>query len=104
MTLLHKDIHCNAIVYTKNGQRIEILANQLFDKNLHRWQGWHCNVGVDSIFIDDDFSVYAGNCKNDKLGNLFSEDFALFVNPTICKRTTCSSCTNDLYSTKFKEP
>lgn len=100
--ILKKDQNCNAIVHLQNGDTIEIATDKLYDNNLHHWQGWYCNVGVDSIFIDDDFTVYAGNCRNDVLGNLFDNSFAFFETPNKCKKETCTSCTTDLYSTKFK--
>ena len=99
---LHKDNNCNTVVTLKDGTIIEVKADQIYDKNLHHWEGWFCNVGVDSIFVDSDFTVYAGNCRNDKLGNLFDKDFSLFDKPTICKQKKCTSCTSDLFSTKFK--
>lgn len=100
--LLKKDKNCNAIVHLLDGSKLEISADQLYDKNLHYWQGWHCNVGVDSIFIDNDYTVYAGQCRNDKLGNLFDNDFKFFEEPTICKQISCTPCATDLYSHKFK--
>jgi hypothetical protein len=101
MISLKKDQYCNTVVYTKNSETIEIAADQLYDNNLHHWKGWHCFVGVDSIFVDDDYTVYAGNCRNDTLENLFNPDFQLFQKPGICKQKTCTSCASDLYSTKF---
>jgi hypothetical protein len=101
--ILVRDKNCNAIVELKDGQTIEIFAEQLYDKNLHHWKGWYCNAGVDSIFIDSDFIVYAGQCENDNLGNLFNNDFSFLKSPTICRRETCTTCTTDLYTYKSKE-
>lgn len=99
---LYRDNNCNAIVHLKDGTTIGVATDQIHNKNLHHWEGWLCNVGVDSIFIDNDFTVYAGSCRNDKLGNLFTKDFSLFDSPTVCKQKKCTSCTSDLFSTKFK--
>jgi hypothetical protein len=101
MILLKKDQYCNTVVQTKNGEKIEIAADQLYNSDLHHWKDWHCYVGVDSIFIDDDYTVYAGNCRNDSLGNLFDPKFQLFQEPGVCKKETCTLCASDLYSTKF---
>lgn len=102
ITNLYKDENCNAIVYFDNNTKIEVSTDQIFDKNLHYWKDWNCYVGVNSIAIDNDYTVYAGNCRNDNLGNLFDENFALFTSPTKCKQEKCTSCTTDLFSTKFK--
>ena len=99
---LHKNKSCNAVVYLSDGSTIEVNTDQIHNNNLHYWEGWFCNVGVDSLFIDNDYTVYAGNCRNDKLGNLFDKDFALFSAPKKCKQEKCTSCASDLFSTKFK--
>jgi len=103
MTTLQKNEHCNAVVFLKDGTTIEVSTDQLHSKNLHHWKDWYCNVGVDSIFIDYDYTVYTGNCRNDILGNLYDKNFSLFKNPMKCKQQTCTSCASDLFSTKFKE-
>jgi hypothetical protein len=102
-TILTQDKNCNVEVELQDGNKINVFANQLFDKELHHWKGWECNAGMDGIYIFDDFTVYSGNCKNDLLGNLFDDNFKLFNKPTICKRETCTSCTSDLYMTKLKK-
>jgi hypothetical protein len=102
-TTLTTDIHYNAEVTLKDGSTVKISANQLYDKNLHHWQGWLCNAGVDSIVIDWNFEVYGGQCRNDYLGNLFDEDFSWLASPTVCKQDSCTSCASDLYANK-KDP
>jgi hypothetical protein len=99
--VLTEDIHCNAIVELQDGSEIKISANQLYDNNLHHWKGWHCNAGVTSIYIDVDFSVYSGTCKNDELGNLFDENFSFLNDYTICKKERCTACASDLYAGKL---
>jgi hypothetical protein len=103
MTNLYKNEHCNAVIFLKDGTSIEVSTDQIHAKKLHHWKDWYCYVGVDSIFVHDDFSVYAGMCKNDYLGNLFDKNFSLFTTPKKCKQDECTSCTADLFSTKFKE-
>ena len=103
MINLYKDNNCNAIVFLQDGTSVEVSTDQIHSKNLHHWKDWYCNVGIDSIYIDNDYTVYAGMCKNDNLGNLFDENFSFFTEPNKCKQETCSSCTSDLFSRKFKE-
>ena len=100
-TTLTEDIHCSAIVELKDGSEVNISANQLYDKDLHHWKGWLCNAGVTSIYIDNDFSVYAGTCKNDNLGNLFDENFKFLTEYTICRKESCTACASDLYTEKL---
>jgi hypothetical protein len=100
ITEITRDENCNAIVTLKDGSTINIFANQLYDKNLHNWKGWKCHAGMDGVFIDNDFTVYSGQCKNDCLGNLLADDFNFLKSATICNRDACTSCTTDLYKTK----
>lgn len=100
MITLNKDQHCNAIVTLLDGTEIEVFANQLLDKDLHYWENWQCNAGVDRIVINDDFTVHSGRCLNDFMGNLMDDDFKLFESPVICKRVSCSLCHGDLYVEK----
>lgn len=100
--LLVRDHNCNATVVLKDGTEIDVYVHQLVDKNLHHWQGWICNAGVDSIFIESDYTVYSAQCRNDKLGNLFDSSFSLFKDPTVCRSEHCSNCTSDLYLLKKK--
>lgn len=96
MIKFDRDTDCNSVIKTQDGQELEIRAHRLYDLGLAHWQGWQCSAGKDMIFVDHDFTVYSGQCRNDCLGNLFDEHFKLFTEPTICKRTECTPCESDL--------
>lgn len=100
MTTLVTNKNCNAIVTVSNGDSIAIFADQLIDKNLNAFYGWKCRAGVERIYIDRDFTVYGGQCKNDSLGNLFDDNFEILKNPVLCQQKLCL-CTGDIYTTKM---
>jgi len=98
-TKITKDINCNAILELANGETIEIFADNLVQKNLNHFKGWQCNAGVERIYIESDFTVYSGQCKNNILGNLFDENFSLIEDYVLCEQNSCD-CAGDIYTTK----
>jgi hypothetical protein len=99
MTTLVTNENCNAIVTTSTGDSVAIFADQLIDKRLNFFNGWSCNAGSERIYIEKDFTVFSGQCKNNMLGNLFDENFKILNHPVICKQNSCT-CTGDIYTTK----
>jgi organic radical activating enzyme len=57
------------------------------DRN--RFTGWNCFIGIDSMTVDFDGSIYRGTCQNGgaigKIGSLI--DFS--TTPTVCAKTIC---------------
>jgi|688.fasta_scaffold00284_6 hypothetical protein len=100
MIALIKDQNCNAVVTTADGQEVAVNASRLYDLGLARWKDWQCSAGKDMIFVDHDFTVYSGQCRNDCLGNLFDQDFKLFDDFSVCKRDECTPCETDLFTKK----
>jgi hypothetical protein len=77
-------------------------ANWLHNENVDQWQGWECAAGHNRIDVNKDFEVFGGQCKNDHLGNIFTE-WHVLDNLTICERPTCTGCTDDILQFK-REP
>jgi hypothetical protein len=103
MIKFDKDLDCNAVITTADGQEMPIRAYRLFDAGLAKWKGWECHAGKDMIFVDHDFTVFGGQCRNDYLGNLFDANFKLLSDPTICKRQECTPCEADLLVKKQQQ-
>ena len=85
----------NCEILLDDGTKYRVDANWLHNQKLDHWQGWECDVGNTRIFIDSDLSVYGGECMNDKLGDA-DQDWQLLEKSTICKKTRCTGCTDDL--------
>lgn len=88
----------NCIVTLRDDTQYKIFGNWLHNHDLDQWQGWHCEAGKTRFYIDKNFDVWDGMCKNQKLGNALVE---WHPNPqTICQRIRCVGCTDDLVTKK----
>ena len=85
----------NCIATLEDDSELKIDANYLHNNNLDLFENWKCWAGSNRIYIDSEKNVYSGQCLNDQLGNLKTE-WNLVNNYTICKRKTCTGCTDDL--------
>lgn len=94
----HSNHNCT-IVYD-DGSSNKVFADWLHISKLDYWKGWTCDAGVNRISITENYDVYSGKCNNDYLGNL-EKGWNLLEN-SICKRTHCSGCTEDLSVKKYK--
>ena len=72
-------------------------ARQVVLKGLNRWKGWKCSGGLDTFFVDYDGSVYAGQCRVRKMGNI-NGTFELPDTYTTCQAEFCK-CTQDILET-----
>ena len=92
----HQNYNCE--ITLDNGEKYRVFANWLHNNKLDYWKDWYCDVGVNRVVIDENFNVFSGMCKNDNLGNLFT-DFKI-LNENICKKDRCTGCTDDLLMKK----
>ena len=72
-------------------------AREIFLAGLNRWKGWKCSGGLETFFVDHDGSIYAGQCRVRKMGNV-NTSFKLPDTPTICEAEVCK-CTQDILET-----
>jgi hypothetical protein len=95
----HQNYNCK--ITLDNGDEYKVYANWIHNNNLDQWQGWHCDAGRTRFYIDKNFDIWSGECCNNLLGNVLEE-----WNPklnTICKRETCTGCTDDLMTGKHEK-
>lgn len=88
------------MVTTERGHTRRLYANWLHNNALDRFLGWKCSAGQTRFYIDSKFDVYSGECKNDHLGNALTNWQT--KNDTICCRQTCTGCTDDLITAKYR--
>ena len=84
----------NCAVTLDDGRTVKVYASWLHNERLDQWQGWICAAGAKRLYVDKNFDVYSGECRNDYLGSVI-EGFSLLPN-TVCRQSTCSGCTDDL--------
>ena len=90
----------NCVLTTESGTQYRVYASWLHNQGLDNWQGWHCDAGHTRFYIDKDFNVWDGECKNTLLGNAL-ENWNTDSN-TVCTKLTCTGCTDDLITKKYK--
>ena len=95
----HENYNCN--ITLDSGDEYKVYANWIHNQGLDRWQGWHCDAGHTRFYIDKNFDIWSGECKNDYLGNATS-NWNLKTD-TICNRVTCTGCTDDLLTHKYEK-
>jgi hypothetical protein len=88
----------NCEIQLESGETYRVFANWLHNNELDHWQGWNCNTGVTRLHIDKNFKVFNGECGVQELGHAL-DGFEL-VETTVCTRTRCIGCTDDLVTKK----
>ena len=96
--ITHSNYNCQ--VTDDQGQQHLVYANWLHNQGLDTWQGYHCDAGHTRFYIDKNFDIWSGECKNDKLGNVL--DSWAPKTDAICQRQTCTGCTDDLITSKYQ--
>lgn len=75
-------------------------ANDVIKLHLNKYKGWTCNAGLESLMINWDGEVHRATCRvGGSLGNIYSSDFTLPVEPIVCDRNFCT-CAADIPLTK----
>jgi len=95
----HDHPNYNCVITNRDGQQRRIYSNWLHNNQLDNWQGWQCDAGHKRFYIDKNFDIYSGECRNDLLGNVL-QDWNLKTD-TVCQHPTCTGCTDDLSTKKF---
>jgi hypothetical protein len=101
MKYLTSDENANAIVTYDDGHEVTVYASSIVNNNVNLFEGWSCEAGVSRIFVLPDLTVWSGECQNDYLGSL-TDDFNLFIKPTVCKQKLCLNNPDDLAIKKMK--
>ena len=95
-SIKHNNYNCCAT--DEHGNQHLVYANWLHNQGLDTWQGYRCSAGETRFYIDKNFDIWGGECKNSHLGNVL-ENWQPQTNQ-ICKQTTCTGCTDDLITSK----
>jgi MoaA/NifB/PqqE/SkfB family radical SAM enzyme len=87
-------------VTDEHGKSYRLKDNEIIFKNLNRFNGWKCNIGVDWIVVKMDGTI-SGNCNQNLFGlpknyNFFSDSFIHEFSPklisSVCDKFECN-CT-----------
>jgi hypothetical protein len=88
----HSNYNCE--ITLDNGEKYLVYANWIHNNQLDSWQGWCCSAGHTRFYIDKNFEIWSGECKNNHLGNVL-EQWTVKTD-TVCLKSTCTGCTDDL--------
>lgn len=94
----HENYNC--VVTDELGRARKLYANWLHNNNLDHWQGWRCDAGATRFYIDENFNIWSGECKNQSLGNVLKTWDR--VPESHCQRPRCTGCTDDLVTKKYQ--
>lgn len=90
----------NSKITLDSGEEYFVYVNWLHNNDLDHWKGWSCDAGVTHFFVNKNYDIWDGMCKNAYLGNILKEWSPLTHN--VCMLETCTGCTADLSSRKSK--
>jgi len=77
-----------------------IHANDIIKKHDNQFQGWSCNIGLESLMINWNGEVHRATCRvGGSLGNIYKGNFAIPSKPITCTRNWCT-CAADIPITK----
>jgi len=77
----------------------------IINENKNNWQGWKCNIGIDTLYINSDGILKSAGCFHSDEADLFNwitedvENFKFPTQSTICPFTTCT-CVHDVRARK----
>ena len=93
----HPNYNCE--IKTDTGKTYKVFANWMHNHDLDHWQGWHCDSGSTRLYVDKDLNVFNAECSVLHLGHAL--DGFEPVEKTICTRSQCTGCTDDLATKKY---
>ena len=90
-------------VLRDNFQKSYVSSNDIIKHGFTNYQGWLCNIGLESLFVHFDGSIKRGNCPvGGEIGNIQNfEGIQWPLDPIVCTSTRCD-CNTDIRITKKK--
>jgi organic radical activating enzyme len=92
-----------AVALYDDGTISSLDAQKIINGNNTNFQGWECNIGLESLYVKWDGVIRRGNCiSSPVIGILQNIDNILWpINSFVCPQTFCN-CTTDVYVSKRK--
>jgi organic radical activating enzyme len=98
-----------SVAILNNGKKVKAKTETYINRNWHRFKGWKCNLGLETIHIDNQGYI-RGSCTEYVYGlnfryNILSSDFVSNFNlnpvPVVCTKYNCL-CTSETHVSKSK--
>lgn len=89
------------IAFYDDGSKSELHAQKIINENNTNFQGWDCNIGLESLYIKWDGVVRKGNCISSPIiGKIQEVEKILWPTDSFrCPQNFCN-CTTDVYVSK----
>jgi molybdenum cofactor biosynthesis enzyme MoaA len=91
----------NIRLYTENAF-FEFNTDDLIKKTTHNWKGWNCYIGIDSLYIQHNGTIFRGNCLQGNSIGKIGEKIKWPTHPIRCPISSCS-CNLDMVIRKVKD-
>ena len=90
-----------AVAFYDDGTNSELLAQKIINENNTNFQGWDCDIGLESLYVKWDGIVRRGNCiSSPVIGKIQDVDNILWPLASFrCPQNFCN-CTTDVYVSK----
>jgi len=86
-----------------NGAKGAMVSNDLILEGSNKFEGWLCDIGIDTLNVDMRGNIHGGLCKvGGSYGNIYTGDYTLPAEPSICTKEWCT-CHLDLMVSKRKQ-
>jgi hypothetical protein len=82
---------------------MEMNTSDLVAKKLNKWQGWQCYIGIDSLYIQHDGTIFRGNCMQGNIIGKIGSNISWPKTPIKCPIEVCV-CNADMPIRKVKKP
>lgn len=80
---------------------LEINTDDLKSNNLNIWKGWQCYIGIDSLYVQHEGTIYRANCMQGEPIGKIGEKIKWPNETLICPLKYCT-CNNDMVIRKIK--
>jgi molybdenum cofactor biosynthesis enzyme MoaA len=105
-----KNEYKNTTVYYNDGKSKKVDVNWLSLNDMNKFYGWSCNIGIDTLYINNDGAVTAAcgeflynlKYKFNIFESNFKEKFKPILIPTTCYQKSCH-CQPEINCRKEKE-
>jgi len=89
-------------VTNEDGSTERTVSNSLILEGANKFEGWMCDIGLDTLNVDMWGEVRGGLCRvGGSYGNIYTGDYTLPAEPTLCNKEWCT-CHLDIMVTKSK--
>lgn len=90
-----------AVAFYNDGTNSELIAQKIINENNTNFQGWNCDIGLESLYVKWDGLVRRGNCiSSPVIGKIQDVDNILWpLDSFRCPQNFCN-CTTDVYVSK----